>query len=228
MSSALQIPLLWFQIPLLTSEERFSYSSLAVPSEFFPYRNRVSNGLMSNFHEMFGPSRLSSTNPSNRRTAFGKRGCAVFAWPSAGGVLIKEPANAVDLDYLGLNRFQSSFKSTDPIEEDLFCEKLQRLGAKWWRSEDDYVEVLLGLRERNPAELAEVTFGWPSTGGMWFLRFEHEQQLPHDFGKINMAMNMDERCRVIEAYGGTFYPNSTAVDDQVSWPYTSHSASRSS
>ena len=144
---------------------------------------------------------------TNKRTEFGSNGCAVFAWPSTGGVLVKEPADIVDLEYLGLDRFQPSSRSTDALEEDLFCERMRKLGAAWWESEEDYTDVLLGMRERSPVESSEIVFGWPSAGGVWVLRLDDREKLPKDFGKIHMALTMDERCRVIEGYGGTFYLN---------------------
>ena len=121
--------------------------------------------------------------------------------------MIKEPADIVDLQYLGLDRFQPSSRSTDALEEDLFCEKMCKLGAAWWESEEDYTDVLLGMRERSPVESSEIVSGWPSTGGVWVLRLDDREKLPKDFGKIHMALTMDERCRVIESYGGTFYLN---------------------
>ena len=153
---------------------------------------------------------------TNKRTEFGRNGCAVFGWPSTGGVFIKEPADIVDLEYLGLDRFQPSSRSTDVHEENLFCKKMHRLGAAWWESEEDYTDVLLGMRQRSPVESSEVVFGWPSTGGVWVLRLEDREKLPKDFGKIHMALNMDERCRVIEGYGGTFYPNPEDVQGLMS------------
>lgn len=131
----------------------------------------------------------------------------MFGWPSAGGVLIKTPADIVDFEYLGLDRLHSSSRSIDVLEEDLFCEKMRKLGTVWWESEEDYTNMLMGARQWSPVESAVVVYGWPSTGGVWVLRFEERWKLPRDFGKIHMALTMDERCRVIEGYGGTFYPN---------------------
>lgn len=50
---------------------------------------------------------------TNRRSEFGWNGCAVFGWPSTGGVLIKEPADIVDLEFLGVDRFQPLSRSDD-------------------------------------------------------------------------------------------------------------------
>lgn len=84
---------------------------------------------------------------------------------------------------------------------------MRRLGARWWESEEDYTDVLLGMRERSAVEAVEVVFGWPETGGVWVLRVEEREKLPGDFGKIHMALAMDERCGVIEGYGGIFSLN---------------------
>lgn len=78
---------------------------------------------------------------------------------------------------------------------------MRRLGAAWWESEEDYTDVLLGMRERSSVESYEMVFGWPSTGGVWVLRLDDREKLPKDCGKVHMALTMDERCWVIEEYG---------------------------
>ena len=149
---------------------------------------------------------------TKKRSHFGIIGCDVFGWPSSGGVLIKE-VDIVELMFLGLDRFQPSLRSSNVVEEDQFCNRLRMLGAKWWESEEDYIHVLLGMRQKTAVESSELVFGWPSAGGVWVLRFESEKEIPRDFGKLHMALDMDERCRVMELYGGVYHTDPNEVRD---------------
>lgn len=79
-------------------------------------------------------------------------------------MLIKD-LDAVELAFLGVERFRASSRSPDMVEEVRFCNRLRMLGAKWWEDERDYVDVVLGMRERTAVEAAEVVFGWPTAGG---------------------------------------------------------------
>lgn len=141
---------------------------------------------------------------ATKRTQFGNAGVAVFGWPSSGGVLVKGPADLVDLQFLGVERLRASKRSKNPSEEDAFCENMRKIGAKWWESEEEYFSVLLGERERTKMEERELVMGWPSSGGIWVLRYERQRDIPKDFGRLHMAMNMDERSEVIQEYGGRF------------------------
>ena len=164
---------------------------------------------------MSGTSCPVNVYDTTKRSEFGRGGCVVYGWPSSGGMLVKEPADIVDLEFLGLDRFKASPRSQNVVEEDAFCERMRKLGAKWWESEGDYFNVLVGERERSPLEASELVFGWPTTGGVWVLRFEDRQKRPKDFGRLHMALNMDERCGIIEEYGGTFYPEPEDVEELV-------------
>ena len=149
-----------------------------------------------------------------KRTTFGRYAAQVFGWPSSGGVVIKEFANAVDLDFLDVDRFHRSGKAASSAEEDVFCDKLYRIGAKWWQDEDDFNDVDLGMRERTADEERESIFGYPSTGGVWMLSFPTQREIPRDIGRINMARNMEERCAVMKEYGATFFDDA----DQAPYP----------
>ena len=149
-----------------------------------------------------------------KRTAFGRLpGCTVYGYPSSGGILIKE-ADIVDMQFLSLNRFQPSQRSSNIVEEDKFCASMRRVGATWWASEQEWTDVELGLRERTELEKMVLVFGWPSDGvGVWVLRFASEREVPRDFGRVGMAMSMDERVEVMKEYGAAFYQNSNEVNE---------------
>ena len=138
-------------------------------------------------------------------SGFGKGGCALFGWPSSGGVLIKEPANIVDPECLSVNRLKARSSSINAVEKDVLCANMRKIGAKWWESEEDYIVAVVGERERTPQELAELFVDWLATEDVWILLFEDKEKMHRDFGRFHMALNMDERCLVIEENGGTFY-----------------------
>ena len=72
----------------------------------------------------------------------------------------------------------------------------------------------LGVRERTELEKRVLVFGWPSDGvGVWMLRFATEIELPRDFGRLGMAISMDERVKVMKEYGAVFYKNPNEVNE---------------
>lgn len=152
---------------------------------------------------------FSTTN----RTVFGRLGCTIYGYPSNGGVLIKE-ANIVDMNFLSLDRFRPSRRSSSILEEDRFCALMRRVGATWWASEQEWVDVNLGLRERTPQEKRVLVFGWPTNGvGVWMLRFGSEREMPKDFGRVEFAVNMDEKVQVMREYGAVFYEDAEEIEE---------------
>lgn len=142
---------------------------------------------------------------TNKRTEFGRLGCTVYGYPSSGGILIKE-VDVVDMQFLHLDRFAAAQRSSNIIEEDKFCTRLRMIGAVWWADEQEWINVQLGLRGKTELESRQLVFGWPTNGkGVWVLRYENERAVPRDFGKVSLAVDMDERCRVMREYGARFY-----------------------
>ncbi|KAN0083431.1 hypothetical protein V8E54_002519, partial [Elaphomyces granulatus] len=154
------------------------------------------------------PNRYDTT----KRYTFAGGECVVFGWPSSGGML-RMRADAVDLEYLGLDRFQESTRSQNPTEEDAFCQKMRKLGAKLWQNEEHYIHVLLGEWELTEEEAVELKVGWPAAGGVWVLKSGSRRARPRGIAQINLALNMEERCRVIEKLGGKFYANPEECPD---------------
>ena len=75
------------------------------------------------------------------------------------------------------------------------------------------MEVKTNLREETETEKRVLVFGWPSDGvGVWVLRFKEEWMKPRDFGKVHMAVDIDERVQVMREYGAVFYGD---VDEVV-------------
>ena len=134
---------------------------------------------------------------STVRSGFSDDAVNISAWPSRGGVIILEEAEAIDFDFLGLNPLHPPLKRDhDQDAEDAFCQRLLLLGSKWWDSEERAAYVggvgavgkgyghgsvtghgdgsfrnvtrpLPTMREKR-----WVKVGWPSTGGLWVSEFE--------------------------------------------------------
>ncbi|KAI9642510.1 hypothetical protein NHQ30_009315 [Ciborinia camelliae] len=172
------------------------------------------------------------------RTIFGRGGCTVYGYPSTGGIFIKQNVHIVDMNYLSLERLQATPRSSDAMQEDEFCTLMRRIGAIWWRSERDYEvewscsnegygaytecnEDKYAREGRLPptdAQKQVLIFGWPTDGvGVWVLRYEARKDkrrlLPRDFGKINMAMTMDERVEVMKEFCAVFYEKESDVEE---------------
>ena len=39
--------------------------------------------------------------------------------------------------------------------------------------------------------------------GVWVLRYESDRQLPKDFGRMSLAMNMEEKIQIMKEDGAT-------------------------
>jgi hypothetical protein len=74
--------------------------------------------------------------------------------------------------------------------------------------------VQLDGREMTEEEAKVVEFGWPTDGvGVWVLRFASAEQLPRDFGRMHLAMNMEEKIQIMREYGATFVEDVTQVEE---------------
>ncbi|KAL9618506.1 MAG: hypothetical protein Q9160_006762 [Pyrenula sp. 1 TL-2023] len=167
---------------------------------------------------------------SNRRTAINDIEVYVFAWPSKGGVIILEHTEGIDFEFLGLDPVNPPpTRLQNQAEEDVFCQRLLLLGAKWWDSEirwrflkaaDERDEATIEAleEETEPAptmrERRWVSVGWPTGGGLWVAEFdttlweieEEHNIVPEDTARLRLARTMDERCQVLKEHlGGRYY-----------------------
>ena len=134
------------------------------------------------------------------RTIFGSRGCNIYGYPSSGGIFVKK-ADVLDLLYLSPSRSQACERSPDSDEEDKFCASLQRVGAKWWISKQDWINAILGARDLTDEESKVVVYGWPTEGaGVWVLRYGSEDDVPYDFGRLRLALTMEKRIVIMQEY----------------------------
>ncbi len=101
-----------------------------------------------------------------------------------------------------------SKKKTDSV---ILCDGLF---AKWWSSREDRLEVQLGAREMTEEEEKFLVFGWPTDRmGVWVLRYESDRQLPKDFERMSLAMNMEEKIQMMREYGATLVEDITQVEE---------------
>ncbi|EAQ85362.1 hypothetical protein CHGG_09376 [Chaetomium globosum CBS 148.51] len=141
------------------------------------------------------------------RVHFGTRaGASVHGFPSTGGVYMLS-CSVAELDFLGLDRFEIAQPSTDPDKEDAFCAKMRLLGPEWWPSLEAYSKAeWLDFTHQAYNRRRLVRFiGVSPEGGVWALVVEEEDCSNRQLGRINNAVNMEERCAQIKRFGGTFY-----------------------
>lgn len=169
---------------------------------------------------------------STVRAKFVDNDASIYSWPSRGGVIVLDNAEAIDFEFLGLNPLDPPVERlNNQAAEDALCQRLLLLGAKWWDSEARYLAVaqlgVYGARvesvsrmdaEPQPTirEKSFVKVGWPSTGGLWVTKFdttfagvdEEDNLLPEHEGvaRLRMARTMDERCLILrDRFKATFY-----------------------
>jgi hypothetical protein len=113
----------------------------------------------------------------------------IYAWPSRGGVIIHDHAEAIDFEFLDLDPLDPPRdRCVNQEDEDKFCQRLLGLGAIWYDSESRF-SFLSQLKyeeesgsswipahckiedgkqmEPTSREKAFVYVGWHSTGGLW-------------------------------------------------------------
>lgn len=145
--------------------------------------------------------------PDRRRVSIGIPYTQVYGYPSSGGALVLPYCNGVDLDFLGLPRFESCDKSEDKEAEDRHCALMRKLGAWSVQSVDDYIfEDILGTQKSGSRTL--VIAAWPKNAeGVWVLAVDEDEAGGKGVGAVWNAFTMDERCKIVEKLGGEFYQN---------------------
>lgn len=147
-------------------------------------------------------------------------GTVLRGYPSElGGVYVLEGVLGVELEFLGLGRFETTERRDSDLdseearrEEDEWCAKLRKLGAVWWESEADYDwSNFEGTYGQGEGSLMKV--GYPASGGVWVLKMSIEEADKKGAGIIYNAFTMEERCMVIEKLGGVFYSNPMECPD---------------
>jgi hypothetical protein len=152
-----------------------------------------------------------------RRTTFSEsqEGCTIYAWP-LDGVVIKDNADAVEMLFLGFNRFDPPthrFPSHQQEHEDAFARQLFKIGGKFWDTQQRCALVRGGMIEPECEERMYRAFGWEpadGSGGVWELAFDDYDNSIEDrieTARLRMALTMEERCMVLKRLGAIFYEN---------------------
>lgn len=132
----------------------------------------------------------------------------VMCWPSVGGIIIGDHLSSVELDFLNISRFESVQRSYNITEEDAFCMQLRKTGGKWWQNHNDYLAATLyRSRGTTAAEKEALILGWPEKWGVWVRRETSMNRFGMEpgFWRLGNAHTMEERCKILEADGATFY-----------------------
>jgi hypothetical protein len=170
------------------------------------------------------------------RTEFLHLHCKVTAYPSVGGIVVGY-FTAVQLKQLGLSNVEIAVRSQDKSEEDELALTMMRHGAHWWPSKKFYSHHSERMTDM-PIPYGfhfppRVNVGYPSSGkGVWVFKFSEDafiwdqdgltrpdvNRMPDDwYGRINMALDGDERCEILKCFGAKFFDN---VEDCVDIPKT--------
>lgn len=170
---------------------------------------------------------------SNERVVFLERSISVWGWPSRGGLIVLETAGPVEFDHLGLDRLQptESYRSSDHGEEDVFCQKLLQLGARWFDGRERYGFVANVADECEP-EIQAIEDGeqpapsdmerrWVSVGledvAFWVLEYDrnmyHAREtrnlVTSDVSRVMLAKTMQERCEILKDMGAKCFQRSS-------------------
>lgn len=121
-------------------------------------------------------------DPSQERMEVTDNDIRIYGWPSKGGCITLEHVDAVDFNFVGLDRIYLSYnKFQDQQEEDVFCQRMLLLGGKWWSSferrdlfyrvatDDEYAITDMKNDPQlvfNAQERLWIAVGWPSIGGL--------------------------------------------------------------
>jgi hypothetical protein len=84
---------------------------------------------------------------------------------------------------------------------------VRQLGAKWWESETAEFYGSWETRTRTNWDDKFIITGWPAGGGVWVLNGTIREATKKHAGMAFNAFNMEERSKIIEKLGGTFYTN---------------------
>lgn len=167
------------------------------------------------------PKGWSSTNPFEsdtwKRTSWEESeeggGCTIYAWPR-GGVVVKDFADAVEMNFLGFDRFDPPthrYPVNEQDKEDAFARELLKIGGKFWTSQKRASDVERGRVEPVGEERMYRAFGWEpedGSGGVWELAFDfYDNDVTErvEIARLGVTLTMEERCKVLKRLGAKFY-----------------------
>lgn len=144
-----------------------------------------------------GPTgvRLRPRSPQDvatKRVNTGRHNTSLKGWPSRGGVIYLNHVTALDFEFLGLDSVNPPMRrDRDQDVEDVFCQRLLLLGAKWfdsqqrcgfvWEVAEDEEPALSAIVNGDQPEPSTMERRWVSVafpdghgpeGGFWVLEAE--------------------------------------------------------
>ncbi|KAL4811262.1 hypothetical protein BDV18DRAFT_128993, partial [Aspergillus unguis] len=147
-------------------------------------------------------------------------------YPSSGGIWMAE-LGPIELQHLGIARFQSTERSTAQADEDAFCNQLRKFGGSWYNPASGE-DLWSGGQCLDLNELMEVfsisrKIGFTESGGVWALQKNKETgRYPPDFVQVRNALTMEERCLALERLGAVYCDDvsqCSLFDDLSKEPY---------
>jgi hypothetical protein len=137
-------------------------------------------------------------------------------YPSSGGIWLAN-LGPVELQYLGINRFDSTERSWDNAEEDRFCDELRNFGGSWYnpKTPDD---LWVGgecseLDELEPVFSIDRRVAFPEKGGVWVLgKDDQTGRFPLGMAGVRNSLTMEERSMVLERLGAVYCDDVTNCD----------------
>ncbi|KAL4937097.1 hypothetical protein BDV06DRAFT_203620 [Aspergillus oleicola] len=134
-------------------------------------------------------------------------------YPSSGGIWMSE-LDALELQYLHLDRFSSTERPDVPKEEeDAFCHKLRLFGGGWYSPDPEGRDLDVGgechaLDEFDPIVSTVRKVGVPSDEneeGVWVLDVDEDTGIfPDGIFAVRNALSMDERVQALVKLGAVY------------------------
>lgn len=191
-------------IPLIAL---FSHRSFASYSSILPFSAPSQEYSTSNALEhQSRPCPLPTTRYSIHT---GQAAC----YPSSGGIWLSE-LDALELQYLGIDRLSSTERPDVPKEEeDAFCHKLRLFGGGWYNPNHEGRDLDVGgechtLDEFDPIVSTVRKVGVPSNDndqGVWVLNVDEDTGIfPDGIIAVRNALSMDERVQALVKLGAVY------------------------
>ncbi|KAL4887518.1 hypothetical protein BJY04DRAFT_176127 [Aspergillus karnatakaensis] len=133
-------------------------------------------------------------------------------YPSSGGIWMAE-LGPLELEYLGINRFESTERAPVQKDEDAFCHKLRIFGGSWYDPAVDGSDLSVAGQCHQLDEFEAVfsivrEVAYPegkNAGGVWVLGVNKDMgRFPEGMAMVRNTLTMKERCTTLERLGATF------------------------
>lgn len=167
------------------------------------------------------PSNIPTINSPNSRcslptTRYNIQTGITACYPSSGGIWLAD-LGPVELQHLGINRFDSTERSWNKAEEDRFCHELRTFGGSWYnpKSPDDlWVGGECGeLDEFEPVFSIDRRVAFPQKEGVWVLgKDDQTGRFPLGIAGVGNSLTMEERSMVLERLGAVYCHDVTNCD----------------